>query len=336
MTSPVGFAAKAPVMGVSLLLSMLLWIVIQINQPPGFQYQEVNISAVNFEKYESRYLFPKGLGSVLVRIDGPQDQLTDDSSAQKALRESKVYVYVDLNDAHPGTDRYPLNIVYRHDSQFTFTLEKPTLEVHIDQSLIRHLPVTVDTTGQIPSFLNIVYDGATADPSSVVIQGPASAVSRVKSIRALLDLSAVTATPSSYPEVILEPLDENDNPVPDEDLTVSPQAAKIVPSVAPAPQSETVLVEPIMNGHPAMGFSVTDFSVEPNQVAIQGSPDILAKLRKVSTKGISLDGLRASTTFDVPLELPPGVKTYSAKTIRVRVVIEPHSGTSAPQSVSGP
>jgi len=326
--------SKALTLASSLAISLLLWVAVQLLQPAGYQYESVPVAIVNFDKYQDKYITPS-LENTLVRIDGPQDQLPDDGAAQRVLRENRVYVYVDFANAHPGVDRYPIKVAYSHrDPQFMFNPIVNTVQVDIQTKAHKPLPISVEATGQIPQTLSFVYNGATSDPSIVQVQGPASEVNRVKKVRAFIDLNQVTGTPREYQEVSLEPLDENDNPV--ALATVTPQAVEVFPSVAPAAQSRTVLVEADLERHVAPGFTVTDFTVEPNQIAVQGPPEILARLRVVKTKPISLDGLRASATYDQQLELPAGVKAYSVKSVRVQVTIEQSDSSpgSSPASTS--
>lgn len=332
MTEPVGLVTKLSMMLVSLVLSFALWIYVQYIQPEGSQVQDVPIAALNTEPNESRYAFPDDLGNAAVRIDGPQDQLKNDAAVMKVLRDNRVFVWIDFKNAQPGTRSYQVNIVSRHDSPFNFSLLKKTLTVTIEPKLTRRLPVSIDATGEIPRELNLSYDGASADPNVVTIDGPAPAVRRVKRVRAFLDLASVGQGGTT--EVSLDTLDENDQPV--SDVTVHPQAATIRPKVAPAAQSTTVFVEPLFQGHPAIGYAMTDYSVEPTQIAVQGPPELLANLRKVSTDPINLEGLRTTTTFDTTLQIPAGTKGYSTKTAKVIVTVEQARGSTSTPSVAGP
>jgi len=332
MTEPVGLVTKLSMMLVSLLLSFGLWMYVQYTQPEGWGTKDVPIAAVNTESESSRYVFPD-LGYAAVRVDGPQDQLKDEASINKVLKDNRVTAWIDFTGAQPGVHNYPIRLSWLHDSAFTFSLIKNIMAVDIEPRLMRRLPVSIDATGEIPRELNLSYDGASADPNVVLIDGPTTAVRRVKRVRAFLDLGTVGEGGTT--EVSLDTLDENDQPV--TGVTVSPQAVTIKPKVAPAAQSTTVFVEPIFQGHPAIGYAMTDYSVEPTEIALQGPPELLANLRRVSTKPISLDGLRSTTTFEEALQVPPGTKSYSTQSVKVIVTVEPSkSSPVANPSVAGP
>jgi YbbR domain-containing protein len=336
MNETVSLKAKAPMMMASLFLSFLLWAYIQFTQPPGSKDAEAKIGGVNMEKYLSRYIFPDDLGTVPIRIDGPQDQLTEDQAGlTKILRENRVYVYVDFDDLRPGVHSYPLHVVYRHDSPFTFTPLQGSISEDVEVRAERRFPVTIDATGEVPKDLNIVYTGSTTAPSMVVVSGPAPAVNQVKRVRGLLDLSKVEPH-GSYPQA-LDPLDENDRAVPGVD--VSPAAVNVLPALAPSAQSQMVLIQPVFSGHPALGMSVSNYTVEPNQIAVQGPPELLAKLQTVGTHPILLDGLGSSSWLEATLDLPAGVKVYSPRPVRVHIFLKAQNNGSGPtpnQTITGP
>ncbi len=165
------------------------------------------------------------------------------------------------------------------------------------------------------------------------IDGPASAVRRVKRVRAFLDLGGVAQGGTT--EVSLDTLDDNDQQV--SDVAVHPQAVTIRPKVSAAAQSANAFIEPTFEGHPAIGFTMTNYSVEPTQIAVQGPPELLANLRKITTSPINLDGLRSTTTVNATLNMPPGTKSNTTKTVKVIVTVEPSQNSGgASQSFAGP
>ena len=329
MNEEPGIRMKAPMLVVSVCLSLLLWVYVQISQPQGTQTTFVDIGTLGADQFADHYILPESLGTAQVRIDGPQDQLDDAKALDRVLKSCRLSVFVDLTGATVGNNLYPLHIQFLKSQGFKFTLVQKSVLVDIQRLVKRTLPVTIDPTGQIPEEFNLAYNGATSTPGTITIQGSASAVNQVKRIRVLLDLSHITDKDLFGSP---EPLDEGDRPVPSVDVT--PEVVKLLASVAPASQSQTVLIQPLMKGHPALGFAVTDFSLEPNQVALQGTPEVLAKLKTITTKPINIDGLRASATFEIPLELPVGVKSYSVRSVRVHVTVEPSDTTPATNTAS--
>ena len=321
MNEPVGLKAKVPMMAASLVLSFLLWGYVQIIQPANVRYLNIPIQKFNDDSLQG-FVVGK-LKTASIQITGPDDVLLN--AIDDINNRGMVAAYVDLSDAHPGIDNYPLHLsLAKHDLPYTVTLEDATTQVEIQRRGTRTLPIDIDPTGQ-PADKNLVYDGASASPSVVQVSGAEEAVRQVKSVKVLLDLSTISSSGSApgTPEVV----DDKDQPV--DGITVSPQTVEIAVGMAPAPQSETVLVSPVINGQPAVGFTVKNVSVMPNQVAVQGPPEVLSKIRTLSTKAMSISGLTASAVFQEPVEVPAGAKLYSAKTVKVRVTIEGQGATSS-------
>jgi YbbR domain-containing protein len=330
MNEPVGMATKLPMMLVSLLLSFGLWMYVQVTQPANVRYVKVPVQPFNVENMPKNLIVGR-LDKVYLEVSGTDDVLS--TAIDDIDNKGMVTAYVDLSSAHVGVDDYPLKLsVAKRDLPYKVSCDK-TLSVNIDQKLDVKLPITVEEIGQISPGKDLAFNGATAEPSLAHVEGPINAVRAVKKLRAFLDLSMVDS--SSVLLVHVEPLDDHDQAV--QGVTVEPDRVGVSVAVAPAPLTSSVLVDPVMTGQPAIGYTVTDFSVEPNQLAIQGAPDVLARIRKIRTRPIVLSDLRATTSFEVPLDLPPNVKSYSVQRVRVRVTIEPKttSGT-ADQSISGP
>lgn len=315
MDEQLTFRNKFPILGVSFILSFLLWTVLQISQPPGTKEGSTKVLAFNYEQSESRYVIPP-LGDARVQVLGPQDEL--EGAADDVLRRNNVIVYVDLSDAHAGKGRYPLKLYAKPNSSFTFRLLDVEKELNIERRKLRRMPVAVDPVGEVDPDNTVAFDGASAQPAMVVISGATSAVDRVRRVRALLDLSTVEAKqPNPIPA---EAVDEDDNKV--DDVAISPQVITVTPLLAQAPNAKTVQISPLFKGRPADGFKVGTWTVEPSQVAVRTEDGDVPRLRSVQTGQINLEGLRTSTTFEVPLQLPAGVQTISAKKVRVSVLIE--------------
>lgn len=324
MTEENGARNKISMAAVSLGLSLLLWTVVKLSQPPDFKPVSTDVLLVDTEKYQDRYIFPEELDQATVLVEGPTDQVQ--TVDERFLKRNGVFVYADLNNLHLGKARYPLKLYQpKRNSPYTFNLLTKDVQIEIQEVRRRRLPISVEPTGEIEASRNLSYNGATADPNMVALRGPRAAVDRVKRIRVYLDLAEVRQHGEMTSPA--EALDENDNIV--TDVTVSPQLINLRPQLAPGGSTRTVLIEPTFKGKPAMGFSVSNWAVEPNQVALQGPQEILSTLRKVSTKEIPLEGVRTSTSYDVALMLPPGVKSYSTRTVQVQVAVEPTPATAS-------
>ena len=338
MNAPVGLGVKIPMMLVSFALSFFMWIGIQLNQPSGYIQVDMPIGALGVEKLQDRYVLPD-LGTVSVRIDGPQDQLPDQNdkkAVDQVLRQCRAAVFVDFSQGvYVGLHSYQLNLEYLHNQPFTLSLGHATVMADIEP-LSKDVPMTisVDVAGQLPKELeNMRFTTATTDPKSVTLSGPTPDVAQVKRVRVLLDLGSITDPKKVFgtPEL----LDEDDHPLPQtvqNAISVDPNAVQVLPALVPAAQTQTVRVQPVIIGHPAAGFQQGNSSVEPNQVVVQGPPDVLAQLQAIDTAPVNLNGVRSSATYEEPLQLPPGVTALGTKTVRIKVTIIPTGQKAVPNS----
>lgn len=330
MNEPVGLNVKFPILSVSFVLAFFLWIVVKLIAPANVRYEQVPVIPFNADNIDKSLIIepPDKVG---VEISGPEDVLAD--AVEDVTKRGVVAAYVDLTNAHPGDDDYPLRLTYaKQDLPYKVSLVYPTLSVNITRRLVEQFHVTTEQAGQIPQELGLITNGLTPEPSTITVNGPATAVREVKEVRALVDLSQVTG--STALPIGLEALDDKGQSV--SDVTITPNTISVAVGVAPADQSETVIVDPML-GSPPVGYSVVDRWVEPNMIAVEGAPDALAKVHRIPTKPIDLKNVTSSTTLEVPLDVPADVKSYSVQKVKVHVTIEPNSvAGSAPQTVSGP
>ncbi len=332
MTQPAGIGVKALFFSVSLVLATLLWGYVKGTQPLNVRYAQVPIQLLNSGGLPANLI----IGSLVpdkawIGVSGPEDILPD--ALNDIENRGVAAAYVDLTGAHAGTDEYPLRLAVKRGLPYQVSLQDESMKVTIEQKDDVKLPITVEESGQIPPEKDLAFNGATPTPSIATVSGPIGLVRMVKKVRAFLDLSKVDS--SANLPIKLESLDERDQPV--TGVTLNPDTISLAVGVAPAPLTKSMLVEPVISGHPAMGYTFTEYSVEPNQVAIQGPSEDLARLSKVRTRPIVINDLRATTSFEVPLDLPSNLKSYSVQRVRVRISIEPKATSgSANQPITVP
>lgn len=91
----------------------------------------------------------------------------------------------------------------------------------------------------------------------------------------------------------------------------------------------TAQVEARFEGEPAPGYRVTDWTVEPATVTVEGAKSAVEGMRKAFTDKISLVGRNQTTTLAVPLAPPPAFVGYLGGNQRYQVTvrIEERRGT---------
>ncbi len=69
-------------------------------------------------------------------------------------------------------------------------------------------------------------------------------------------------------------------------------------------------------------MAVTNISVEPREVTIAGSKDILDNIQSIEGVEVDLSQLTESTTFDTSVLLPKGVTSAKPNQVKVSVGVQ--------------
>lgn len=81
----------------------------------------------------------------------------------------------------------------------------------------------------------------------------------------------------------------------------------------------TVPVVAKLEGEPQTGYRVTQVTVEPPSVTVEGAESVVKALERIRTERISLVGRNQTTTLAVSLEPPPAYATYRERGRRYEV-----------------
>jgi YbbR domain-containing protein len=102
--------------------------------------------------------------------------------------------------------------------------------------------------------------------------------------------------------------------------------ARISPAVARVELepivTRKVKVELAMVGEPPAGFAVARTDVQPATLQVQGPRSVVGSLRQVSTRPLSITGLRANAEVPVELDLPWGVESMLAEPVVAQFEVE--------------
>ncbi|MDI7274848.1 MAG: CdaR family protein, partial [Anaerolineae bacterium] len=116
-----------------------------------------------------------------------------------------------------------------------------------------------------------------------------------------------------------------------EDVALTPSAVNVVLTVTPLAEFRDITVRAAIKGVPAAGYWVSNITVEPAAVTIQGKPEVIRSTPAViSTVPIDISGVNETVIKRVALELPDDVSVYTAEvgaqSVLVRVEVTPIIG----------
>lgn len=260
-----------------------------------------------------------GLSDTLTVVKAPRTVRVLASGTQQAINEleaSRVTASIDLADAVSGTGRYVIEVDGPKRRGLEYSPLRQLAEVAIEKSLTTEFDVTLTAVGTPPE--GLTFEGSSVSPSRVSIQGPASSIESVKSVRAVLDVSSLA--PGRTKILELEALDENGQPV--TLINFEPRTVEVTPAVSIGPSTRQLLVTPVIRNQPAPGYRVVSYSVVPNQVEVTGATEDVSRFTVVDTEPIDLSGRRATYTISVKLRLPERLEAVTSDTVTVRIVIQ--------------
>ena len=310
--------AKFPLMVLSFILSIILWVYVQVqenplpdlpglyqlpltvkNPPEGFQV----VSQPSFIT-----LVPQG--SIIQR---------------RLIDPSKLSVYVDLSQVKPSpSDRaivraYPIHI---SDGDYTgrWSLQSPDATVKIERVISRSVPVVVEPSGQLSNPASLyIQSGTYAEPAEVTIRGPISDVDSVVQANTICELSS--AAPGGAYTGHIYPVLKGGVTAPTS-IDCQPRTVVIYPDIVVSPLTRSLHVFPQITGQPAPGCQVTKVEVTPENLEVRGQSELITSLQFLSTPAVDIDGLKETKSFTEEPLLPPGiVLSPPSQTVSVKVTI---------------
>lgn len=296
-------------------LAMFLWLYVQ-NETMVRQSSSHSFKMTLPDPPSDLVITSQKTYDITVKVSGPRD-LTP-------AEIDKLSATVDLSAVKIGSNLVRVDFTPPPGlgSQWEWIITKPAIKVVCDKVQVANKDISLETRGLTKPYL--VYTGATLQPLKVEVRGPSAKVDAVKQVRASLDLSV--AEPGNSYVVKLEPLNASGKPI--ADIVCDPSEVAVRPALIPAPTQKNLVVTPIWSGQPAIGYRLVDAQITPNQVAVSGRSEFLARLVSIETEPLSLDGLKEDSILQTTLKVPPGVKLEQHVVVQVRVKIEPSPARS--------
>lgn len=258
---------------------------------------QVRIDQANVSR--DAFVLSGDLGLVQVRYrasaDAPANLSADDFVAQVDMAAYDM-------ELAPQPQQLPVTVRSLRDGVEVIEIEPSEVRVAIDRIAVRTVEVEVDP-GVIPEGLEI--DRPVASPAEVQVRGPASVVEQVDRAVALVNIPASGIDVNEA--VDLTAVDIGGQPVGEGMIELDPETVSVQVEVSAVETRTTVVVRPDVSGVPAAGFALESLGVDPSVVTIVGVPEDLSSVTSLSTAPISIDGLSATESFAVALELPDGV-----------------------------
>jgi YbbR domain-containing protein len=246
-----------------------------------------------------------------------------------ALDEAKrtMEVYVDLTGQSVGRREVPVMLSSQPPGARVRSLSVQYAVLALDTMATTERRVVAEVAGFPQDGYRV--EAPRAEPSSVTLSGPASAVDRVARVVAPVDVTGLSNAVSR--QVKVQPRDGKGLSVDKVDCSpgyvqVSVRAVQV--SGRPVP------VWPDLIGVPP-GMRVAAVQVRPATVVVSGDPAGLASVQHLRTQPLDLAGQQGAATYNAPLKVPVGLTAAGPATVEVRVTLAPVGGTPEETGTAG-
>ncbi|MGI8856029.1 MAG: CdaR family protein [Thermomicrobiales bacterium] len=237
--------------------------------------------------------------TVTISIWGPRSVVTN-----RALQAGNFSATIDLKEIKTGTQDVPIHVQTTQGNLRKKSANPSTVQVTVERSIEKTLPVVVPT----PTQPGVTVNNVTPTPAEVVVSGPESKVSAVTQTIAALDIGDRTTNFTS-PPVDVKAVDASGRDV--TGVTLSPPRVTVAVDLTDLRNERVVPISTAdVTGAPAPGFKLDTVLPTPNQVTLMGDPQVIRTVPNIPTQPIVIDGLNRATTLTVPLDtskLPSGV-----------------------------
>ncbi len=304
--------SNLPLMILALILASFAWIVaVEQEDPTVEELYPQPIPITPPELPQGMLIMNKFAEQVLVTIRAPR-------SVWDSLQVDDFTVTIDLTGLGPGTYQVPVQLTLDKQPSRVILVEPDSVTLELEQRAERAVPVRVQIEGK-PALGYLRRATTVLDPNEVLVSGPSSYVAQV--VEVFTPVSVEDADADIEKELELQPQDSEGQTVPH--VTLTPKVVNVHIPIERSSYYDTLAVKAVLEGQIALGYRVTNISVEPPEVTVFGSPNALEALPGyIETEPINVEEAQADVVVRPGLNEPSNVTVVSDQQVQVRVFIE--------------
>lgn len=227
-------------------------------------------------------------------------------------------VSVDLTGLKPGNHKVTLNYSQRLKS-LDYRLDPSEVTVTIYEKVSETKSLTVDILHQDDLDSKLYIDDVELDRTDVIVKGAKYKLDQVATVRALVDVDAISNPKAG--EITLK-----DVPLVAYDAEGKTVDVEIVPKTVDAKlkitsPSKEIPIKVVPTGNLAFGKSIKSIDTSVSSVTVYGSQSAVDKIEELEVE-VDVKGLESDKEFKVTLKKPKGITDISEKTITVAVKVD--------------
>ena len=304
--------SSLPLMILALILASLAWVVAVEEEDPTIEEPYSQPIPITLPELPQGMLIMNEFAEqVLVTIRAPR-------SVWDSLQVDDFTVTIDLTGLGTGTYQAPVQLTLNKQPSRVILVEPDYVTLELEQRAERAVPVRVQIEGK-PTLGYLRRAMTVVDTSEVLVSGPSTYVAQV--VEAFTSVSVEDADADIEKELELQPQDSEGQTVPH--VTLTPKVVNLHITIERSSYYDTLAVKAVLEGQVALGYRVTNISVEPPEVTVFGNPNSLEALPGyIETEPIDVEGAQANVVVRPGLNEPSNIAVVSDQQVQVRVFIE--------------
>lgn len=230
-----------------------------------------------------------------------------------AVDKSDFKAYIDLADKTEGEHDAQIKTVVPQGFEL-LSLSEDTVRVSMESLIAHGVPVCISVSGKPSSDMEV---GSILPAQQYVnVYGPRHLVDSVARASGRIRLTDNNSDFTMRVKLTAVTADgENIT-----NLAVIPGELDVTVQLVPGMGRKIVPVKPLVTGILPEGYTLGSVAVQPLQVELAGPSRLLADIKSIDTKTVSLQNMTATTDRDVELAVPEGIST-AVKKVSVHIEI---------------
>ena len=228
-------------------------------------------------------------------------------------------VSLDLSGLGPGTHK--VNLKYTNSiNSLQYKLDPSSVTVVIYPIVREFRTVTTDVINTDKLGEKLLVSSVTLDRDEVIIKSYAQKLETVASVKAIVDVNALSATSAgtyTLENVKLVAYDDKGTEI--KDIEVLPET--LTATVVISSPSKTVPIKIVPIGEVASGSAIASITSSVTKVTLYAEESVLSGIENVEVN-IDVNGLNSDKTYQTSIEKPLGVRSVSEKNVTIKVTME--------------
>lgn len=289
-----------PIKVLAAIFAIILWVYVmnEVNPIIDKEISNIPVSYIGLQKLDQSNIMlmePKE-ATISVKVSGRRDQVL-------TLNEKDMLAEVDLEGYKEGKYKIPVKVQGKGNVEEIVDFNPKEILFEFNEVIEKQMTVNVNTKGSLKT--GFILGTPTVKPVDVLLKGPSSWINGVDKVAAAVNVEGMQK--DIHVNVPITVKDAKGQDVNGIEKNISH-----VDIVIPVYKTKEVPIKVETTGKVSSGYEVTNITVEPNTIAIKGKSEIVDSITEISTKEVSLNGIRGSKYItDVELNIPEGVSTVN-------------------------